>query len=76
MNSKPVVSATLRALMGEQRKKISELALILGVTRQTASLFYNGRSALDSDQIAVLADWLNASPGVFFDGISYERLDG
>lgn len=74
MNATEKVSSTVRALMGEQRKSITEFALKLGVTRQTASLFYNGHRAMNTDQIAATAQWLGASPGVFFTGISYEKL--
>ena len=74
MTSTDKVAETTRALMGMQRKKVSEMALLLGVTRQTASLFYNGHKAMDSDQISILAKWLGASEGAFFKGVSYERL--
>ncbi|WP_346843646.1 hypothetical protein [uncultured Rothia sp.] len=74
MTATETVSSTIRALMGAEKKTIAEFALKLGVTRQTASLFYNGHRAMSTDQIAITAQWLDVSPGALFAGISYERL--
>lgn len=60
------VSANLRAIMAIQKKTVSELAVTLGVTRQTAGLYFNGHRAMTTDHLAMVADWLNVEAGELF----------
>lgn len=61
-----LVSANIRALMGIQKKTITDLASELQVARQTAGLYTNGNQAMTSDQLATTAHWLGVEVGELF----------
>lgn len=66
------VSANLRAVMAIRKLTIGALARELGVTRQTAGLYYGGLKPMTGDQIAAAARWLGVSVGDLFMQEPYE----
>lgn len=72
MTTKEVIAETVRGVMAMQSKTQKDLAELLGVTRQTAGQYYNGYTVMNTDQIAVVAAWLQVDPGLFFQGLKTE----
>lgn len=68
MTATQTVAAKIRGEMAVQGKTVRELAQLLGVTMQTASLKKNARprSIITVDELAAIAAWLNLDPADFF----------
>lgn len=68
MTATQKVAAKIRGEMAVQGKTVRELAQLLGVTMQTASLKKNARpkSIITVDELAAIAAWLNLDPADFF----------
>lgn len=72
MTTTKIVSANIRALLAIHMKTIGEMAEKLEVSRQTAGLYANGSSSMTSDQLAVIAKWLEVPVGELFREDVYE----
>lgn len=68
MTATQKVAAKIRGEMAVQGKTVKELAQLLGVTMQTASLKKNARprSIITVDELAAIAAWLGLDPADFF----------
>ncbi|MFW0120324.1 helix-turn-helix domain-containing protein [Rothia sp. P5764] len=60
------ISDNLRALMGIRQATVTALARELGVARNTASLYVNGKQPMNTDQLAAAARWLGVEVHEFF----------
>lgn len=63
------ISEAIRAYMGIRKKKVKELAALLGVTPQQASNLRNGKTPLKVDQLAKVAVWLDVPITTIWVGI-------
>lgn len=63
------ISEAIRAYMGMRKKKVKELAALLGVTPQQASNLRNGKTPLKVDQLAKVAVWLDVPITTLWVGI-------
>lgn len=61
-----LVLANIWALMGIQKKTVTDLATELQVVRQTAGIYTYGNQAMTSDQLATTAHWLGVEVGDLF----------
>lgn len=66
MSTSVIVRANIKKELKEAEKSVNELALRLGVSRQTASSKLNGHSPFTFDELDSVVAWLNISREALF----------
>lgn len=75
MSLSTTVRGNVRGELKRAGKSVNELAMRLGVSRQTASSKLNGHSAFTFDELDSIAKWLNLKPEAFV-AINRQALAG
>ena len=64
------VTANIRAELARRGKTQGDLAQVIGLTQQAVSRRLTGSYALNVDEIAAIADWLNVPVAQFLEAAS------
>lgn len=67
MDCTATVAKNIREALARTRYRVTDMAAVIGKTRNSASAKYRGTTRITVDELGAIAEWLNVPVEDFFD---------